>query len=226
MTGSIADIHRIAVWSTTGPDAVAVRRLVQHLRRQGFDAAELTPRRPLPDDVDMIVAVGDPTLAADHALAARRPLLATQTAEQAAEALAAPDALIVQNHLMVRIRADKVRRRVVFATAQITPLDTRGALTVETAGRLASGLSAGLATSDPFNLLAESRHRPDRPILRVEEATRHWGPTLAIDHRAAIIVRSARPGTHLRVVSDAGRHAGLASTLEIGPTVQLALVCL
>lgn len=225
VTGTIAGVHRLAVWPTCVRDAVGVHRLVQQLCGQGFHATELTPgRRSLSPDVDMIVVVGDPACAVDYAITARRPLLATHTAAQAVEALAATDVLSVEHHLVVLTRADNARHRVVLATAQITPLDPLGTLTVEAEGSSASGRSAGLVTADPFDLLGGERHRPSRPAIRVEDATRQWGPPLEVDHRTTIIVRSCRPGTHLRLVSDAGRHAALASRLEIGPTLELALV--
>lgn len=208
-----------------GNSPADITPIARRLRESGFQVAILDPRRSPPNhDADLAVSLGDPTLAADHACHARIPLLIAESDEHAVELLTGDlSSLITRRHDLVQLRADRTRIRTVFADAHITVDGPRSIIHIQDRHRDHSGLAARVITPDPLRIGDTSTPKPDRPVLRVERGSGIWSEPIPLQRHNRLILTTRQVGK-LHVITDGGRHAGLADTLEIGPVVPLTIL--
>lgn len=222
---ALVDIRHIALWPPTGKGPADIAPIARRLREIGFQVAILDPRRgPTTGDVDLAVGLGDPALAADHAVHAGIPLLLADSDEHAVELLTGDlSSLTTRRHHLVQLRADRTRVRTVLADAHISVSVPGSIIHIRDRHRNHTGLTARVITSDPLRVGDASTTRPDRPVLRVERASGIWSQPIPLQRHGRLTVSTHRTAK-LHVVTDGGRHAGLADTFEVGPIVVLTIV--
>lgn len=220
---ALGDIRHIALWSSTGH--TDVRPVARRLRESGFQVVVSDPRRGATNgDVDLVVGFGDPALAADHARHAGIPLLLAESDEHVVDVLTGDlSVLITRRHHVVQLRADRTRVRAVLADAHLTVSIPGSIIHIRDRHRDHAGLAVRVITSDPLRIGDISTPRPDRPVLRVERSSGVWSEAIPLQRHSRLIARTHR-AAKLHVVSDGGRHAGLADTFEVGPIVPLTIV--
>lgn len=222
---ALVDIRHIALWPATGNGHADMRSMARRVRESGFQVTVLDPRRASANgDVDLAVGLGDPALAADHARHAGIPLLVADSDEHAVAILTGDlSRLITRRHHLVQLRADRARVRTVLADAHITVSVPGSIIHIRDRHHNHAGLAVRVITSDPLRIGDTDTPRPDRPVLRVERSSGVWSEPIPLQRHSRLAAKTHR-AAKLHVVTDGGRHAGLADTFEVGPIVPLTIV--
>lgn len=226
-------LHRAEPSGTDGPMTrvvICVSGSSKHLDRDrvrelasrtGLTLTTWDPTRRAPREfvADLVVATGDPVLAADLAVDIDAPLaLAPQHGVE--EWLSQIDSLAVHRAGVLRVRLDRRRDRFLYGAAAIH--GSSAPVTTSVGQERVSAPSVNFCTGDPLGLAIDV----DGPPARGDELVAQWYTTgrwsrRLLERKSVVTCRSARAGEDLVVSGDGGRVRAVARSVTVSPGPRL-----